>query len=83
MTKEDRNKIAHGIISAKELCKYCANYEKCSNFIQDCKNFQLVLSEKMGDFDRWIVMGAIVICDAQNKKEKKREVYIYGKEIVW
>lgn len=52
MTKEDRNKIAHGIIGAKELCKYCANYEKCSNFIQGCKNFQLVLSEKMGNFDR-------------------------------
>ena len=52
MTKEDRNKIVHGIIGAKELCQYCANYEKCNNFIQDCKNFQLVLSEKMGDFDR-------------------------------
>lgn len=52
MTKEDRNRIAHGIIGAKELCQYCVNYEKCSNFIQDYKNFQLVLSEKMGDFDR-------------------------------
>ena len=52
MTKEDRNKIAHRIIDTKELCQYCANYEKCSNFIQDCKNFQLVLSEKMGNFDR-------------------------------
>ena len=29
------------------------------------------------------VMGAIVIYDAQSKKrKKKREVYIYGKEIV-
>lgn len=50
MTKEDRNKIVHGIIGAKELCQYCANYEKCSNFIQDCKKFSISSIRKDGRF---------------------------------